>query len=116
VSNRASEGDYVLLGEIVSTRYQGKVFSYGLSAYGPALWILGLPAGTHSNDLELRLRLAKSPSVPPIWTHTIKGSTSHTSWLYVMQPDFEYDSMLKDAMPEALDSLRRAAQGIASSR
>jgi hypothetical protein len=116
VSNRASEGDYVLLGEIVSTRYQGKILSYGLSAYGPALWILGLPAGTHSNELELRLRLAKSPSDPPIWTHTIKGSTSHTSWLYVMRPDFEYDSMLKAGMPEALDSLRRAVQGIPASQ
>jgi hypothetical protein len=109
VSNRASEGDYVLLGEIVSTRYEGKMFSYGFSAYAAYLWILGLPAATHSNHLELRLRLSKTPSDPPVWTQTISGGTSHTSWLYVMKPDFEYDVMLKEGMREALASLRAAA-------
>jgi hypothetical protein len=110
VSNRASEGDYVLLGEIVSTKYEGKIFSYGFSAYAAYLWILGLPAATHSNELEVRLRLAKTPSDPPLWTHTIKRSTSHTSWLYVMKPDFEYDVMLKEGLVEAVQTLRSVAQ------
>jgi hypothetical protein len=35
VGNRASDADYVLLGEITSTKYEGKIISYGLSAYGP---------------------------------------------------------------------------------
>lgn len=110
VSNRASDGDYVLLGEIVSTRYEGKMFGYGLSVYGPILWFLGLPAGSHSNHLELRLRLATSPSDPPVWTHTITGDASATSWLYVMKPDFEYDVLLKEGMKAALQSLESVAR------
>jgi hypothetical protein len=112
VSNRASEGDYVLMGEIVSTKYEGKIFSYGLSAYGPMLWFLGLPAATHSNRLELRLRLAKTPSDAPVWTHTISGGSGGTSWIYVMRPDFEYDALLKDGMREALRSLAESARSL----
>ena len=112
VSNRASEGDYVLMGEIVSTKYEGKIFSYGLSAYGPILWLVGLPAATHSNRLELRLRLAKTPSDAPVWTHTIDGDSGGISWIYVMRPDFEYDAILKDGMREAMRSLAESARSL----
>jgi hypothetical protein len=108
-SNRASEGDYVLLGEIESLSYKGKMWSYGFSAYGAYLWLLGLPAASHSNQMTLHLRLAKTPSDPPVWTHTITGETGHTSWIYSMKPDFEYDVLLKAGMADALESLRNAA-------
>src|SRR4030095_15672898 len=49
--NRASEADYVLLGEITSTKYEGKIISYGLSAYGPLLWLFGFPSGHTANEL-----------------------------------------------------------------
>ena len=48
-STRASEGDLVLQGTIKSTKYDGKIFSYCLSAYGPVLWWIGLPAANVSN-------------------------------------------------------------------
>lgn len=114
VSNRASDADYVILGDIVSTKYEGKIFSYGLSVYGPLLWFLGLPSSNHSNRLELRLRLHESPSEPPLWTHTITGYTGGTDWIYSMKPDFEYDVMLKQGMAPALDSLREAVRSLPS--
>ena len=73
---------------------------------------MGAPAATHSNQLELNLRLAKTTSDPPVWTHTITGSESHTSWIYALKPDFEYDAMLKQGMRGALESLRQAARDL----
>lgn len=110
VSNKPSEGDLVLTGEIVETGYHGKLYSYCLSAYGPILWFIGLPASTVSNSLELRLRLARTPSDPPLWTYTIQEKISETSWLYVMESDFRYDELLKKGMPGALQSLQEAVR------
>lgn len=116
VSNRASEGDLVLLCKIRSTKYEGKILSYGLSVYGPLLWLIGLPAATASNQIEIELALAKNPSSPPIWSHVIRGQKSHTSWIYVMRPDFEYDVLLKEGIKEAMPSLKEAARQLGRSR
>ncbi len=108
VGNRASEADYVLLGEITSTKYEGKIISYGLSAYGPLLWLFGFPASTTSNELMLTLKLAKTPSSPAIWTHTISGGASAVSW--ILQPDFTYDQLLKAGLRDAITSLAATAR------
>jgi len=110
VGSRASEADYVLLGEMVSTRYDAKIITYGLSVYGPLLWLFGLPASVTSNDLTLNLKLAKTPSGVPIWTHTIRAEASATSWIYALQPDFTYDQLLKQGLREAMASLANAAR------
>jgi hypothetical protein len=114
VGNRPSEGDYVLTGEIVETGYHGKVYSYCLSAYGPLLWYLGLPAAQVQNTFELRLKLSKNPSEPPLWSYTISGREENTSWIYVMKPDLLYDALLKNGMKEALPSLREAVRKLAT--
>ena len=110
VGNRASEADYVLLGEITSTKYEGKIISYGLSVYGPLLWLFGFPASTTSNELTLTLKLAKTPSSPAVWTHTISGETSAVSWIYALQPDFTYDQLLKAGLRDAITSLAATAR------
>jgi hypothetical protein len=110
VGNRASDADYVLLGEITSTKYEGKIISYGLSAYGPMLWLFGFPASTTSNELTVTLKLAKTPSTPAIWTHTIHGEASAVSWIYALQPDFAYDQLLKQGLRDAITSLAGTAR------
>ncbi len=110
VGNRASDADYVLLGEIASTKYEGRLISYGLSAYGPLLWFFGFPSSTTSNELTLTLKLAKTPSTPAIWTHTIRGEASAVSWIYAIQPDFTYDQLLKQELREAITSLAATAR------
>ena len=110
VGNRASEADYVLLGEITSTKYEGKIITYGLSVYGPLLWFIGFPSGFTSNRLTLNLKLAKTPSSPAIWTHTISGETSAVSWIYALQPDFTYDQLLKTGLRDAITSLAATAR------
>jgi hypothetical protein len=99
-----------LTGEIIATGYHGKLYSYGLSAYGPLLWFIGLPASNVSNSLEIHLKLARTPSDPPLWTYTIQGEVSDTSWVYSLRSDFRYDELLKQGMPGALESLREAVR------
>ena len=40
-TNRSSEGELTLEGNIKSTKYDGKIITYGLSVYGPLFWFFG---------------------------------------------------------------------------
>ncbi|MGR9106214.1 MAG: hypothetical protein ACU843_04705 [Gammaproteobacteria bacterium] len=111
-TNRASDGDFILLCTILSTKYEGKIYTYGLSAYGPILWLIGLPAVTISNRLEVELSLTQSLSTPAIWKHNISETTETTNWAYVIKPDFEYDTLLKKGLLKALPSLREAVSNL----
>ena len=51
--------DFILTGDIVSTYYEGKVFSYGTSVFCPYLWLVGLPCGDSTNHLQINLTLSK---------------------------------------------------------
>jgi hypothetical protein len=94
-TNRASEGDLVLEGTIESTKYNGKIISYGLSAYGPLLWLIGLPASTADNELILRFKLEDKKSHSLLWEKEYHENTGNTSWIYYLKSDFEYADMLK---------------------
>jgi hypothetical protein len=54
---REPDIDYILRGRVVDMRYSGGIISYGLSVYGPNLWLIGLPAGYTTNYLEVSLEL-----------------------------------------------------------
>jgi len=110
--NKASDGDLVLMGEIVATDYHGKLISYGLSVYGPILWLVGFPAGTHENKLNLRLTIARNPSSPALWSHTIEKDISKVSWIYYLRPDFLYDEMLKAGLTEAISQLANEPEAL----
>lgn len=103
--NRTSEGDLALRGEIISTRYGGKFYSYGLGPYGPLLWLAGIPAGGVENDLEVRLILESPDTREVLWTHTVRRSRSVRMNLYSQKPDLYYDELLKEGMKGAIASL-----------
>lgn len=105
-TNRATEGELVLRGEIKSTYYKGKMYTYGLSVMGVYLWFIGLPAASAQNDLEISLQLEDSATGKILWADTYKKSQSVTSWIYVMKPDFFYDSLLKEIMKEVVPTLK----------
>lgn len=105
---RASQGDYVLTGEVLSTHYDAKMFSYGLSLYGPLLWFIGFPSSHTANTLELRLTLRAQNDDRAIWTHTISEDAAETGWIYALGEDFKYPDLLKRAMPAAIASLEDA--------
>lgn len=105
-TNRPSEGELHLKGDLKSTYYHGKIFTYCLSFYGIYLWFIGFPAGSAENNLEISLQLVESSTGNIIWEDTYKKHYSKTSWIYAMQPDFYYDGLLKEVMKEAIPSLK----------
>jgi hypothetical protein len=77
----AENADLVLQGVARRTQYHGKIISYGLSVWGPALWFIGLPAGTSTNRLEIALSLTNQER-KEVWSYTFSGDESITQGLY----------------------------------
>lgn len=111
-TNRASDGDLALEGTIKSTKYNGKIFSYGLSAYGPMLWFIGLPAGNFNNELVLNFRLKEKGGSAVLWEKDYKQYYSNVAWLYHMPPDFEYSGMLKKILLSVINDMRSDSEAI----
>jgi len=105
-TSRASEGDFVLKGEVKSTRYWGKNITYGLSLYAPGVWFLGLPMGTIHNELEVEFTLVDPLTGESLW-HKSYNMTYHKSpfWIYKMPSDFDYDNLFKAMMKDVVKSL-----------
>jgi len=105
-TNRASEGDLILKGNLKSTYYNGKLFSYCLSVFAGDLWLIGFPAGSYENNLEISFELVEPPSWRVLWNGTYKREYSKVFWIYAPGADFYYDQLLKDIMKEVIQSLK----------
>jgi hypothetical protein len=104
---RRGDAEIIVAGKIMGTKYTGRMISYGLSAYGPLLWLFGLPAGTVSNDLSIELHCVDAQSNRELFSKTYTAPPySATVWLYSMPNDFNYPSMLKEVYEKFLDDLR----------
>lgn len=102
---RPSEGDLALRAALHSTRYDAKLITYGLSLYGPLLWLIGLPAGTYSNELRLELRLEDPKTGELYWSGGVNELDGDPVWLYYLKADFHYDSLLKRGLKRAFVDL-----------
>ncbi|MFZ2170942.1 MAG: hypothetical protein WAW61_15055 [Methylococcaceae bacterium] len=111
-TNKASDGDIVLEGAIKSTKYNGKILSYGLSIEGPLLWFIGFPSGTFNNELILNFKLKDKKNNAVLWEKDYKQSISNTSWIYHMPSDFEYSSMLKTILLQVIKDIQSNAESI----
>lgn len=106
-SPRSSEGELVFRGDLKSTRYWGKLITYGLSAYGPLLWFLGLPAGTIHNELAVEFRLEEPGTAQPLWQMSCHENYEEAPfWFYNLARDFDYDNLFKTCMKKAIASLQ----------
>ncbi len=105
-THRESEAELSLRGKILSTKYDAYMFTYGLSAYGPLLWFFCFPASYVSNDLGLELQLVDLKTKDVLWQQSYKKEDSRISLIYMMQPDFPYDTFLKDIMKEAMPAIK----------
>jgi hypothetical protein len=77
-----SKADLILSGDMQSTLYEGKTYSYGLSFFGPALWCLGLPAGSSHKKLTIGLYLKKKDTGEEIWSYRINKEKTVIQGLY----------------------------------
>jgi hypothetical protein len=93
--------DYFLKGYVDEFLYKGKIISYGLSVYGPALWFLGLPAGHTTNSLSVSLELVRASDNEVLWrSETVRDERSVTMGLYYnWGKEFDaYPRMMQEAV------------------
>ena len=105
-TNRASEGELNLRGNLKSTYYHGKIFTYCLSIYGVYLWFIGFPSGTYENNLEISFELVEPSTGKVLWNGTYKKEYSKVFWIYAPGADFNYDQLLKEIMKDFIQSLK----------
>ncbi len=105
-TNRASEGELNLRGNLKSTYYNGKLFSYCISFAGVYLWFVGFPSGTYENNLEISFELVEPSTGKVLWNGTYKKEFSKVFWIYAPGADFRYDLLLKDIMKDVIKSLK----------
>lgn len=77
-----SKADLILSGDLYSTLYEGKTYSYGISFLGPALWCFGLPAGSSHKKLGLSLYLKKIDTGELVWSYDINKEKTVIQGLY----------------------------------
>ncbi len=111
-SHRATDGELVLQGTIRSTDFSGKIFSYGLSVYGPLLWFIGLPATSADNELDVTFSLRDSATNATLWERNYRRADGNLSWIYVMKSDFMYPDLLKEMLMEAVRDIRSDAPNL----
>jgi hypothetical protein len=96
--------DLLFTGQIKSTTYEGAIYSYGLSVYGPILWLIGLPGGSSENDLVLQFELKDAKTKEKLWEHTYRGQKKIIQGLYYnLGHDVRgYAELMEDAMNEVI--------------
>lgn len=108
LSNSKRDSDYFIKGEILLMNYKGKLYSYGFGPYVTIPWLLGLPATTVSNDLEIKLSLINSKTKKVLFTKNYKATPyKKTSNAYNMANDFYYPEMLREINKEFISDITK---------
>ncbi|MFA5205613.1 MAG: hypothetical protein WC708_14550 [Lentisphaeria bacterium] len=76
------KADFILEGQILSSRYTGSMWTYGLSLLGPNLWFVGFPAGRSHNYLVIALQFKDAKTRKIIWEKSYDLEYSVTQGLY----------------------------------
>jgi len=104
---RREESDFAVEGKILNTQYNGRIITYGLSVYGPDLWIIGFPATWTENQLSIEVSLVNSQTDRTLFSKTYTAPPEkRLSWLYVIKNDFEYPDMLREVNKEFCQDIK----------
>ena len=103
---READAQLVLQGEILSTAYNGKMLSYGVSFLAPYLWLVGFPGAHVTNELGLSFKLINNADDRVLWQKNYQKDISKLNWLYAIRADFEYPILLKEILLEAVKDIR----------
>ena len=109
-----SKADLILSGEIYSTLYEGKTYSYGISFLGPVLWCFGLPAGSAHKKINIRLYLKKIDSTEPIWSYNLDKENTVIQGLYHNwgKDVNSFVGLMEAGSKEAIEDMRVKISGI----
>ena len=111
---KETDADLILSGEVNSTLYEGKTYSYGISFLCPVLWTLGLPAGSSYNKLNIKLYLKKADTEELIWSYSFNKEKVIVQGLYYNwgKDLYNYESLIQEGMKAVTDDLKRKLSGI----
>lgn len=103
----ASRADVILSGDIHSTLYEGKTYSYGISFLGPALWCFGLPAGSSHKRLSIELYLKRIDTGEVIWSYSLNKEKTLVQGLYHNwgKDVNSFANLMQEGVKEAIASL-----------
>jgi len=111
----ASEGDrrnadLIVSGQVNRTRYLGRTYTYCMSVAGAALWVLGLPVGDSTDELEFALEMKDRRSGRRIWGCRNRSSRRIVQGLYYRWGDdvTGYAELMERAMHQVVRKLDRA--------
>lgn len=102
------KADLLLAGEVVSTYYNGKQWSWCLSIVGSELGAaFGLPKYTSENKLEINLALKNIKSERNLWAYTFSKSWSvNQGYYYNRGRDVEgYPKLMQEGLTQAIWAL-----------
>lgn len=104
----ASRADLILSGDILSTLYEGKTYSYGISFLGPALWCFGLPAGSSHKRLNIELYLKKIDTGEVVWSYNLNKEKTLVQGLYHNwgKDVNSFANLMQEGVQEAIADLR----------
>ena len=102
--------DLIIQGEVNSTLYRGRQYTYCLSFFGPVLWSIGLPAGSSNNQLDFVMDLKDRRTGKLLWKYQSRNETSVThGYYYNWGHDVQgYAQLMQDGMNNAVQKLDRA--------
>jgi hypothetical protein len=104
---KKGESDFIIKGEILLTKYTCTLISYGLSVFGPNLWIIGFPSGTISNEIVIKLSCVDNNSSKVFFSKTYAAPRyKKWAWIYAPPIQFNYSSMLKDLYKDFTEDLK----------
>jgi len=74
--------DYILEGEVRQFKYEGNMYSYGVSILAPYLWLLGAPMGSSTDIVEMKFKLLTAKDESLIWSKKYFEKDKITQGLY----------------------------------
>ena len=105
-SPTANEGDLLLQGHITSTRYWGKITSYGITVLGSWLWIAGFPQGAVHNELAIEFHLKEEGTGAVLWEKSYSQTYDKVPlWMYAPW-DIYYAELFKAIMQDVVKELQ----------
>ena len=99
---------HVLQGRLRSFYVAEERWSYGLFAYSPLLWGLGLPMGTSSNGICADLELVDAKDGRVVWKESIYDYDDHIEGWYYGPEWYRFSRMWELRLRQKLGSLARA--------
>lgn len=105
-SKQTTYEDWILIGELKSTRYTAKAYTYGLGFIQWFLNMLGAPMGSASNELIVEFVLKERLTDRTLWQKEYHETKDVTFFLYWKPSEFYYDELFNGILQDVVKNLR----------